>query len=407
MKNLLLTLSLCLSIACGHTQILNPEINVEVRIAEFYGNSDNDATTTDEQSMLITSILNDGTNSLNLSGCSIFDCDAPCTVNEDTDVGPFYFGWIRGWEEDVVIDFQLHAWGDEGGSECVFDTGDQDEFSGLASNFNLTNPVLTNNRNPIQWHADLGINDGWLFDNSTFFNIKPQIIWAYRFGDSCSDPLDFGNIANGETKTHTNSNRSTPGVLMGEAAIGYTNQNGDFHASAEAYYSFSLAEASMVTISTDNPGTSYDTFLGLQAANCEEVITTNDDVSDFNLTSRIEIELEAGNYTVFVEGFEMEQGNFELSITANTIVGTQDLNAALPITIGPNPTDGLLNISIDDSSLLHDVVVEVYSLQGQLLQKNGLPTSSTTLDLGTYSVGTYLVRIITPDGQLTKKVLVY
>lgn len=407
MKYSLLTFVLCFAIGLGHTQILNPEINVEVRIATYYGNSDNDATTTDEQSMLIVSKLNDGTNSADLNGCSVFDCNTPCTVSEDLVNGPFYFSWVRGWEEDISLDIQLTAWGDEGGSECQFDAGDVDLFEGLASDFNLTNPVITNNRNPIQWYVDFGSNDGFVFDNSTLFNVKPQVIWAHRFGDSCGEPLDFGAIADGETKNHTNSNRSTPGTLMGDAAIGYTNQDAGSYPSPDVFYSFTIEETSMVNLSLVNDGTDYDTYMSLHNADCTALLAFNDDVTDNDLRSFIEMELAPGTYKVLVDGYEMEQGNFELSITANTVVGTSEINTALPITIGPNPTDGLLNMTIGDASLFEDAVLEVYSLQAQLLQRRDLTATSTTLDLGAYPAGTYLVRIITPAGQLTKKVSVY
>lgn len=41
-----------------------------------------------------------------------------------------------------------------------FDPGDEDEFIALASDYNLTNTSITNNREPIKWYTDLGNVDG-------------------------------------------------------------------------------------------------------------------------------------------------------------------------------------------------------------------------------------------------------
>lgn len=408
MRYLSLLIIFSLFSTATQAQILNDQINVEVRIAEFYGNSDNDATSTDEQSMQITAKFSDIIGDLDVGpNCVVFDCFVPCTQEEDLDAPISYFAWLRAWEFDVSVDFELHAWGDEDDFECEFNPGDEDEFMGLASDYNLTNATIVNNREPIVWLTDLGADNGWIFDNANLFNLKPKMIWSYYNGGSCAQPLNFGAINNGETKIHINTNRSTPGELLGEAVIGYTNQISDYdNDSPEAYYSFTLTEAAMVTISTDNAGTDYDTFLGLQAPDCGEIIATNDDTPD-SYSSRIVSDLAPGTYTVFVEGYANSQGLFELSITADELVNTQEINPILPISIGPNPTDGLLRLNIGEQSLTKDATVEVMNMQGQLLQKNNITSTQQQVDLHEYPTGTYLLRVITAEGQFSEKILVY
>lgn len=406
MNRLLLLLTFFTFIQVGHTQVLNNQINAEIRMDEYYGNSDNDATSTDEQSMIITTNFMDAIGSLSPSQCVRFDCHVPCTQTENLNAPEVYYTWIRAWEIDTQVDFELHAWGDEGDNECIFDGDDQDEFMGTASNYNLSNNTIVNGRTPVEWHTDLGSANGWIFDNSTLYNLKPKVIWSYYAGAACSNPLDFGPIAVGESRAHINTNRSLPGVTLGGASIGYTNQISQFNDSPEAYYSFTLLEPAMINISTDNPGSNYDTFLGLQSAACGDIIATNDDTIT-SLFSSISTELEAGNYIIFVEGYAENQGDFELSITADAAVGTNDLNPELPVTLGPNPTDGLLNITMNESGISDDSVLEVHSLQGQLLLKKAITANNTSVDLSTYPAGTYLVRIITAEGQMTEKVVVY
>ena len=85
MKTLILPITLCFFAFQANAQVLNNEVNFEIRIAEFYGNSDNDATSTDEQSMQITTYLTD-VSGTDIVGpfCAYFDCHVPCTQAEDT-----------------------------------------------------------------------------------------------------------------------------------------------------------------------------------------------------------------------------------------------------------------------------------------------------------------------------------
>ncbi|MEO0724567.1 MAG: T9SS type A sorting domain-containing protein [Bacteroidota bacterium] len=408
MKTVILPIILWIFAIQASAQVLNDEINFEIRIAEFYGNSDNDATSTDEQSMQITTYLTDATGT-DIVGpfCAYFDCHTPCTQPEDTEGTAFYFAWWTARSFDLSFDMNLHAWGDESDFDCEFIPGeDQDEFMGRASDYNLINPVITNNRASVEWHTNFGSNDGWVFPNDILFNLKPTAIWRYAAGDDCTNPLNFGTIFNGETKTHVNTNRSTPGQILGGAAVGYTNQGGMTEA-PDVYYTFSLTETSLVSISTIDGDTDYDTYLNLYHSDCSTLIAENDDASDFELRSTIELTLDPGQYTVVVEGYAEDQGDFVLSVSAETVVNTTDLNPTLPISVSPNPTSGLLFLNIAETMQLNNATVEVIGLHGRVLQRTELTPNTSTLDLSAYPAGTYLLRIITDQGQVSKKIVLY
>lgn len=408
MKLKYLPFVLCLFSFQLGAQVLNNEVNFEMRIAEFYGNSDNDATSTDEQNMLITTYVTYASITETVGPfCAYFDCHAPCTMPEDIDGTAHYAIWGTGIAFDVSFDLHLHAWGNESDFDCAFITGeDQDEFMGLASEYDLINSMITDNRTPVEWHTDFGSNDNWIFPNDILYNLKPTAIWRYTAGDDCGDPLDFGTLLSGETKEHSNTNRSLPGEILGPNPLGYTNQGGATPA-PDVYYTFTLTETSMVSITTVDDETNYDTYLNLYSSDCSTLLAENDDASTFELRSTIEMTLDPGQYTIIVEGYEENQGDFDLSITAEAVVDATELNPTLPISVSPNPTDGLLFLNLPETMQLRNASAEIIDLHGQLLQRMPLAPTATTLDLSVYPAGTYLLRIITDEGQVSKKIVVY
>lgn len=405
MRPFFLLITFFCALQVGFAQILNNEINMEVRIAEYYGASDNDGTSTDEQSMLITTDYSDSFASSQLTSCSVFDCHAPCSANEDVTAGPFYYTWLRGRAMDLTLDFKLHAWGDEDNPECTFNLGDQDEFIGWASDYLLSNPVVVNNRAPGKWHADLGSNAGWLFPNSSMYNIKPKVIWRYHAGADCSTPLDFGTINEGETKRHVNANRSESGFVFGDAPVDYDHILQDFHPSPEVYYAFTIEEHGLVTISTGNPDTNFDTFLGLMEEGCGQALTWNDDEDFAVLSSKIEVSLDAGRYIVFVEGYNFDQGDFELSITVESTVTTTEVKPGMDVIIGPNPSEGQVKVSFTDPLSYQDARLEVIDLSGQVVFKSSITALSSMVDLSELSAGAYVIRLRSAIGQINKKII--
>lgn len=76
------------------------------------------------------------------------------------------------------------------------------------------------------------------------------------------------------------------------------------------------------------------------------------------------------------------------------------------VTIAPNPTSGVLNIRFA-RMLSSDLNVEVFSLNGQLLQKSQFDAVGTELlvDLSNYAAGVYLIRLINDDAALTERIV--
>ncbi|MFN7118505.1 MAG: T9SS type A sorting domain-containing protein [Saprospiraceae bacterium] len=76
------------------------------------------------------------------------------------------------------------------------------------------------------------------------------------------------------------------------------------------------------------------------------------------------------------------------------------------VTIAPNPTNALLYIRFTNA-LREDLHVEVFSLNGQLLQRQPFNHANTelSLNLSEYPAGVYLVRLVSGDAALTERIV--
>ncbi|MCP4441008.1 MAG: T9SS type A sorting domain-containing protein [Aureispira sp.] len=78
-------------------------------------------------------------------------------------------------------------------------------------------------------------------------------------------------------------------------------------------------------------------------------------------------------------------------------------NKDIDIRIYPNPVDDRL--TIDFRETVFDGHLNLYSLEGKLIQSKVINDSEMTLNLESYSKGMYILKIRTPEGILTKKIM--
>ena len=75
------------------------------------------------------------------------------------------------------------------------------------------------------------------------------------------------------------------------------------------------------------------------------------------------------------------------------------------ISIYPNPTDGLLKISISGWETTDKCKFTVYSLKGSLIQEISVTSSITEIDLGNETNGVYLLNIELNESKSTWKII--
>ncbi len=72
--------------------------------------------------------------------------------------------------------------------------------------------------------------------------------------------------------------------------------------------------------------------------------------------------------------------------------------------MSPNPTEGRVVVTPGDG--FTGGRLEVLSVEGRRLEIHDLTAGTTTLDLGGYAPGVYLLRLTTPLGTASRKVIV-
>ncbi|WP_338410427.1 T9SS type A sorting domain-containing protein [uncultured Flavobacterium sp.] len=69
----------------------------------------------------------------------------------------------------------------------------------------------------------------------------------------------------------------------------------------------------------------------------------------------------------------------------------------LTASVYPNPTNGIVNISLEEGSLLK---IELYSMTGKLLFKKDLNSEAYALDMGDYSSGLYHMKVFNQNNDI-------
>lgn len=95
-----------------------------------------------------------------------------------------------------------------------------------------------------------------------------------------------------------------------------------------------------------------------------------------------------------------------LSLSAQAQVSQHPINTDLSIDIGPNPSHGAIQISLQNPSFLGSSYVEVLALNGKVLEQVFIKSMTTQLDLSHCADGAYHIRIITLEGQMSKRIMI-
>jgi hypothetical protein len=85
----------------------------------------------------------------------------------------------------------------------------------------------------------------------------------------------------------------------------------------------------------------------------------------------------------------------------NLFAGIQDMEMNAQVVVYPNPTKGIINIKSSGSFNPH--TIELYSIEGLLIEKRDY---SSTIDYSELSAGIYLLKVISDNGVLTKKITI-
>jgi hypothetical protein len=94
--------------------------------------------------------------------------------------------------------------------------------------------------------------------------------------------------------------------------------------------------------------------------------------------------------------------NWTQDVTANetVVLNTNNFLVADKVTIYPNPSTGIFNISLQE-----DATVEVHDMLGKVIYANKVKAGNNTIDISNYQSGLYILKLTTENGSAIKKII--
>jgi len=96
--------------------------------------------------------------------------------------------------------------------------------------------------------------------------------------------------------------------------------------------------------------------------------------------------------------------NVDCDGVCDGIVGIEDRNLDANVTVFPNPSKGMVNVTITNVPGMADV--RVFNTTGQLINFEQTATGTLSLNLTQYPAGMYFVEVTTQQGTITKSVVI-
>ena len=180
-----------------------------------------------------------------------------------------------------------------------------DECCGTAIAFNDDDPNCG-----LKSRIDIALTPGVYYAQIEGWNTEEGV---YRLDISCAQPVDLGPVPCFDELVYDND---TSGAID---YCGY--ESGDLHAT------FTVDYAANYTISLCDPWTTYDSFLWLyDDYSCGNLVAANDDGGGTcGVASEITVDLDPGTYYAHVEGYQANEGPFEMTISCNPPGGDTEL----------------------------------------------------------------------------------
>ncbi len=150
------------------------------------------------------------------------------------------------------------------------------------------------------------------------------------------------------------------------------------------WYSFTATDSTTFIETTAD----FDIILNLHTNCTTTPIACKDDVAgNESLAASTTI---GQMYYVSVNGYNGSQGTFCINAFSNIVIGIKDATNS-NISISPNPTTDVLNVTIP--SLSTTTTLEIWTIDGKLVQTMHPTTSSTAIPVASLTNGLYIVKV--------------
>lgn len=318
--------------------------------------------------------------------CYTWDCDEPCH-NYDNPTGV-----AGGANFDDEFQITIRAFESDNSDECTYTSGDDDFYNSNATlrdgSIQMRLIYPSSDFRPCQWNPWLASGTGWLFPESSVWDQIWKMTWRYAAGDNSRDPLNFGTVRPGDSKSDINATTSVTGQWS-NMELNYTSQTNQ--PSPDVWYQFTTEEPTVVTISTANGITDFDTYLWLYTVD-GGYVAENNNAAGTN-KSTIQVSLNPDTYLIGVEGSGNNTGVFQLNLQVNMSTSTDSELAAKAVNIFPNPSNGVVNVDLSQTSHFENSDFEVYDQFNRKVHTQVTDQGLTELDLSHLPSGVYSLRV--------------
>ncbi|MBV1923778.1 MAG: immune inhibitor A [Flavobacteriaceae bacterium] len=331
---------------------------------------------------------------LGVSGSGDFTVSiVPVSANISAVGTPVSFTGLEPLESsDGMISYTLEA-GIQAGDDIVFElivnNGDYDSSTLITKKFGSLLPVFEDPGNSV---SDNFTNNGWDTTTSTFVSPSSSI--------TESQGGDYSNNAN---ETITISDEIDLTNAIGANATFYAKweieNNWDytqFEISIDNGNNWIPQCGNYTNEGSNNSGqpTGEPLYDGFQTDWVLEEINLSDYLGE-NILVRFQFRS---------DGLETEDGfyfdDLKINIVEDGTVGIEDFENNI-FNVYPNPVQDILNITTP----LSNYSIEVYTIQGQLIQKKINISESSTFDYSSFSDGIYLMKLSSENISQTVKIV--
>lgn len=198
---------------------------------------------------------------------------------------------------------------------------------------------------------------------------------------------------------------STNGTSSGAATIPFnTDIKGLISPSGDNdYYKFVITTGGTATITLTTLPADYDLFLYSSNGTTQLASSENGSSNSETITRTYT----AGTYYVRVMGYN-NANSATVCYTLKVQLGTASKpdyasNETALLKMSPNPTSGILNISLLGAEVSRQSVVQIMDIKGKVVMEQQLKRNTQSVDVSKLAGGTYVVRINNGSSVITSK----
>lgn len=193
-------------------------------------------------------------------------------------------------------------------------------------------------------------------------------------------------------------------IFCGETVTGATTNAGDSggNGAGDVFYTYTPEDSAQdVVISLCDGGTDYDSLLRVFDDDCDLISTValNDDSCGFQSEVSF-FAAEGTTYTIMVEGFGANVGNYSLAISCETNLSVED-SEFNNFSFYPNPASSRINLNTQQSI----EQVTIFNMLGQQVLNQKIGVANTQLDVSALSAGNYIMQVLIDGKSGTYKIL--